>query len=521
MSAVVAAFQPVFVTETGARSSSVGGAFLTETTVNYVGLAGNLAPSLTFTAGLTVVAGSAVTQQLVTSFTAGPDRGDFTGAVGEAFTPAIPMTFDKIGLRCGSGVLGSQQVAIGKDDGSNWLATVTIDLTGHALGEWVYVDIPAITLNAGTNYCLWSEVTAGNGYNWSDAAAPNAVTLRDCSSSTSAYGFSIHDVLHYGIGPGTMYVGVDLAVGVTVGGTVDLAGNLSPSATLAADLALTRDLAGDLAPSLAFAGDLSVSSISYVDLVGDLAPSTTFAASLTGIFSVAGDISPSATFGANLTITPPVEFVGDFVPSVSLAANMVGTLVVTGDLAPSVAFAADLTVVLKPVIYVDLAGNLGGGVSLYGMGAYGVRHYSRADASSAPFTPKFAGDLTGSFALGTADLAPQVTFAGDLSLIVSLTSDLPPLIGLDGELTFDLVIQGEIAFRVDFAASTLISKPLWEGDELCPPSDWTPIEPCPSTVWVSSSPPLATWEPSTSPPSLWTPTDSDSVEWEDTDLCNG
>ena len=58
-------------------------------------------------------------------------------------------------------------------------------------------------------------------------------------------------------------------------GTVDLAGDLSPSIVFAADVSDIFALAGDLAPSVSFAADLSVVSISYVDLAGNLAPVVT------------------------------------------------------------------------------------------------------------------------------------------------------------------------------------------------------------------------------------------------------
>lgn len=176
-----------------------------------------------------------------------------------------------------------------------------------------------------------------------------------------------------------------------------------------------------------------------------------------------------------------------------------------------IAFSADLTVVSGPTAnYVDFTGNIGG-LSSYGLLAYGLGLYSRINA----FAPVFSGNLdivgqdffAGSLApivtfagALTFDeelvggLAPQVTFAADLSLVIGLAGDLGPQVALGASLTFDLplaAVDGSFGFTVVLAASELISGPLWADSTPCPPAMWTPVDPC------------------------------DPVDWEESELCNG
>ena len=255
-----------------------------------------------------------------------------------------------------------------------------------------------------------------------------------------------------------------------------------------------------------------------VDLAGDLSPSIAFAADVADLFSLTGDLSVTVSF----------------------AADVADIFALVGGLSPSVAFAADLTVDLKPANYVDLSGNLGG-ASSYGRGKYGAGKYSQNGA----ITPLFAGDtlqivgedlLVGdlapvvSFAGNVSllpglvgDLAPQVTFAADLNVVIGLAGDLPLQIGLGATLTGDVPFGGDLLVQIDLAASSLFSGPLWEGTEPCPLPPWAETDPCLPPVWASSEPcPPPSWVASDQPSSLWTPTDSsDPVEWEDTELCDG
>ena len=61
------------------------------------------------------------------------------------------------------------------------------------------------------------------------------------------------------------------------------------------------------------------------------------------------------------------------------------------------------------------------------------------------------------------DIAPQVTFAGDLSIVIGLAGDLPLEIDLGATLTGLVSLAGDLPVRIDFAASSLFSGPLWRG----------------------------------------------------------
>lgn len=175
---------------------------------------------------------------------------------------------------------------------------------------------------------------------------------------------------------------------------------------------------------------------------------------------------------------------------------------------------------VPPVNYVDFSGNLGA-VSLYGKLLYGAALYSRGGA----FTPTFAGDFD---LIGQAnfigDLAPIVSFAGNLTFRLDLGGDLAPSVTFGGDLTFTLSLAGNVApsvmfggdlsllvdlvplagsfvSNVVFGASSFTSGPLWADAAPCPPPLWTEAEPCPS--------------------SLWTPVDCGQATWQKVELCNG
>lgn len=175
-----------------------------------------------------------------------------------------------------------------------------------------------------------------------------------------------------------------------------------------------------------------------------------------------------------------------------------------------------------PPNYVDFAGNIGS-VSLYGKGLYGARLYS----SGGPFAPVFAGDfsivgqqffagdlapaITFNGSVGfdfsfIADLPPQVALSANLTLVTALSGDLAPQVTFSADLSLDLAFQAALTGRIDpvvgFAASSMISGPLWGDAESCPPPLWTETEPCPPSLWTEIGP-------------------CDDVEWTESQLCNG
>lgn len=134
---------------------------------------------------------------LVASYALPGSRNNYTGAVGVSFTPDVQLTFNKLGTLCGSGVLGPRTIALRNTDTSTELARVTIDLTGATTGQWVWADIPEVTLAAGETFAVWGEVVSDDGYFWSDAN-PDNWTLRNCSSWNSAYSDSLTGDLNIG-----------------------------------------------------------------------------------------------------------------------------------------------------------------------------------------------------------------------------------------------------------------------------------------------------------------------------------
>jgi hypothetical protein len=156
---------------------------------------------------------------------------------------------------------------------------------------------------------------------------------------------------------------------------------------------------------------------------------------------------------------------------------------------------------------VDFSGNIGG-ISHYGRLAYGSGPYSRIRAFQPDLaadldlvgTSYFDGDLAASIdfagVLGfdvfeTGDLAFQVTFAAtELTLDIGLAGDLSPQIDLGAPLSLDVALgalDGSFGFTVVYEASSMISGPLWGASTPCPPSMWTPVEPCDAVEWEAST----------------------------------
>ena len=145
---------------------------------------------------------------LVASYALPGSRNNYSGAVGVSFMPDEQLTFNEIGTLCGSGVLGPRTIALRSTDRDIELARVTIDLTGATTGQWVWADIPTVTLAAGETFAVWGEVVSDDGYFWSDANPDNYV-LRNCSAWNSAYSDSLTGDLNIGA-PESQFWGFDL-----------------------------------------------------------------------------------------------------------------------------------------------------------------------------------------------------------------------------------------------------------------------------------------------------------------------
>ena len=213
---------------------------------------------------------------------------------------------------------------------------------------------------------------------------------------------------------------------------------------------VTTDLAGNLAPAVSFAANLTIiPAPAYIDFTGNLGSPSSYGKLAYGQkhYSRGGPFAP--IFAGNLDIVGQDFFAGDLRPVVTFSGAlsiMVGSL--AGDLAPVVTFAGDLT----------LVPSCGVGPEAW-----------------APVVT-FAADL--SLVIGLAgDLAPQI------DLGASLTFDLP----LTGDLPFQIAFAGsELTAGPLWASSEPCPAPPWSPSEPCPPSMWTPTEPCDPVEWTET-----------------------------------
>lgn len=147
---------------------------------------------------------------------------------------------------------------------------------------------------------------------------------------------------------------------------------------------------------------------------------------------------------------------------------------------------------------IELSGNIGG-YNQYGKLVYGLKPYSwsviqptfAANAGSvlglsgglAP-TVSFSG--TAGCVLGVGgNLGPVVSFSAYLSGAVDLgAANLAPQVTLSGSLTATSMLAGNLTPNVVFAASELLSDPLWAESALCPPPMWTDAALCPDPGWI-------------------------------------
>ena len=160
-----------------------------------------------------VAAPTAPTSWLVTSFTPGGERDDYSGEVGIRIQPSVDKAFTWIGLNCATGNTGLHSVKLYNFSTQALLRSANVDLTGKTPGTWGWASIASITLTAGTYYAVVKETTAGGGQLWWDMGA-TALAPAFVSDVMSVYGAG--GVLTAN-GDDMQYVGLDLGWNV-VGG---------------------------------------------------------------------------------------------------------------------------------------------------------------------------------------------------------------------------------------------------------------------------------------------------------------
>ena len=165
-------------------------------------------------------------------------------------------------------------------------------------------------------------------------------------------------------------------------------------------------------------------------------------------------------------------------------------------LVPATTFAADLTVVQGVHNYVDFlaisegfpptAREATGSASTVDLtpsspcsaGDFNIVGQDYFVGDIAPVVT-FAGTLQVVHGLGSGDISPIVTFSGNLQLQAGLAGGFAPQVDFSASLTFDMLFDGGFGFTVIFAASELISGPLWNNTQPCPAAPWSPTDPCP------------------------------------------
>ena len=160
--------------------------------------------------------------RLVTSYSPGTDRNDFTGGVGFSFMPTAPVTFNRIGVKYPTHANnGPKTVGLYMWPSITPIVVTQVDVTGGFTGTFYYTDIPPQTLAAGTGYAVMATTTSGGQY-WSELGAMSAKagigSVQGCYTPDFA-------APNNG-GSNTQWYGVDLDY-IAAGGTVDLAGDFS------------------------------------------------------------------------------------------------------------------------------------------------------------------------------------------------------------------------------------------------------------------------------------------------------
>jgi hypothetical protein len=148
---------------------------------------------------------TAPTSSLLTAYTPGTDRNDFTGEVGVRLgIGASPFTVSWVGARRHSSAqTGTHTVKLYEWFGSTVERTAIIDYTGVAVGSYAWTAITPITLTAGGYYALLMVVTAFDGQTWCNPGAATYTGMANVYDSYYAGGLQTG-------GAGSAFIGLDL-----------------------------------------------------------------------------------------------------------------------------------------------------------------------------------------------------------------------------------------------------------------------------------------------------------------------
>jgi hypothetical protein len=148
------------------------------------------------------------TDSLVITHTPAASRNDYTGEVGMrlGIGPA-DVPFEWIGMRYAGGSAGPYRVTVYEWFANAPIAYADIDMTGVAVGDWVWASIAPATMLANGYYSVALKVTSGDGQLWTN---PGATSLKPVILNTYAI---YRDSVAAGFSTGvidTQFIGLDL-----------------------------------------------------------------------------------------------------------------------------------------------------------------------------------------------------------------------------------------------------------------------------------------------------------------------
>jgi len=331
-----------------------------------VGVNVSFTPTGVSAAAVTSTGATAPSASILTSYTPGSDRNDFTGEVGVRLgigTSGIPITW--LGARrCHANQTGLHTLKLYEWFSGLVERTATIDYTGVAVGDYAWAAITPHTLAANGYYALLMVVTAFDGQTWSN---PGPVTY--ASSIVNIYDSYYAGGLQTG-GVNSSFVGLDLGSGASGAGGVVVTGGAGVPAAGATALAasgtvsVTTVRVASVTPvgvgAFAAYGSVSIAVGGGIDIT----PASLSAAAVSGTVTVAAQQQVSTpTTGASATVLPgavSVSVRSSVAASGAAAAAVVGTASITANQAITTS-AVGVT-----------AGTVLGGISASAGGSVGV-----------------------------------------------------------------------------------------------------------------------------------------------------
>jgi hypothetical protein len=152
---------------------------------------------------------SGPTASLVTAFTPGGGRNDYTGEVGwRAGIGPTNVPFSWIGIQYSGGNRTPRRVFVYEWFSNTTIAQADIDVSSVALGDWAWASVTPATMLANGYYAIVLKVTNGDGQTWTN---PGPTTVKP--TIVNVYSIYRDTITVPGFANGvidTQYVGLDL-----------------------------------------------------------------------------------------------------------------------------------------------------------------------------------------------------------------------------------------------------------------------------------------------------------------------